>query len=441
MHPDTSTESMAYVPPTPAKRSFWARLGGGSLSISLFIHLVLLAIGVIWVFKIIPPEEEKVVDFMGKSGGGGPPSSETQARKQRAQMVQPNLARVSAANVMSDIVLPEPDEASRMTSVGSISSGGLAGGLGGTGSGGGKGSGDGPGFGSGAFAGNSTGTGNKNPFGSLSLDPHALTGTFYDFKQTRNRKSTDLSVAQVQQEIIDFTTHGWKDSALKKFYQAPRTLYQARLYIPQMDANAAPAAFECEKEVEPGRWAVVYRGVVTPPQSGKFRFVGAGDDILVVRFNRKNVFDHGFYSGTVPLSISSKIGAMKGETEDSQLKRLLRRDYPMEQPFKGYNYPSTRNLNGAIGGLGVGPVFEAEAGKEYPIEILLSELPGGKFCANLLIEEVGSNYLKAEGGSPVLPLFRLDNNLPPETKADNAPPYDPNGPVWKVIGGKGSPDI
>ena len=54
----------------PKKRSFWQKLGGGSLSISLILHAFLLAAGVFWILQIIPPEAEKKVDFMPKSGGG-----------------------------------------------------------------------------------------------------------------------------------------------------------------------------------------------------------------------------------------------------------------------------------------------------------------------------------------------------------------------------------
>lgn len=441
MKPDDHPESTTSVPITPARRTIWTRSGGGSLSISLFIHLVLLAIGVIWVLKVIPAEKVKVVDFLGKSGGGGSPASESQARKQRAQMLPPNLTQVSAVGAMSNIVMPEPDEMTQMSSIGSLAPGGLASGLGGTGSRGGKGPGNGPGIGSGTFIGLADGTGNKNPFGALSLDPRALVGTFYDLKQTRNGKPTGLEVREVQETINEFVNRGWKDSVMKKFYQAPRTLYQSKLYIPVMSADAAPAAFECEKEVQPSRWVVVYRGVVSPPRSGKYRFVGSGDDILVVRFNGKNVFDHGYYSGTTMLAISGKIPAMKHQPESPEIKRLLRRDYPMEQPLETYTYPSTPALNSAIGGLAVGPVFKAEAGKDYPIDILLSELPGGKFYASLLIEEIGVDYEKSNTGSPILPLFRLDDGLPAETEADNAPPYDPDGPVWKVVPGDTRPDI
>ncbi|RYD19746.1 MAG: hypothetical protein EOP88_17825, partial [Verrucomicrobiaceae bacterium] len=146
----------------PKKRSIWQKLGAGSLSISIVFHAILLIIGIVWVLQVIPPPEKKV-DFMPPSGGGGSPASESKAKQHRVQMTQPNMARVAAVGASSNFTLPEPDEVSQMTSMGSLSSGGMAGGLGGTGSGGGKGSGNGLGIGSGMAPGLSNGTGGKNP--------------------------------------------------------------------------------------------------------------------------------------------------------------------------------------------------------------------------------------------------------------------------------------
>lgn len=435
MNPTDDLGNPSHPVPQPQPRSIWKKLGGGSLSVSLFLHVVLLLIGLIWVFQIIPIPD-KVVDFAPKSGGGSTPSSNAQERKHQVQMVKPSLSRVSAMGAVGNFVLPEPEELNQMASLGGISSGSLSAGIGG--SGGGKGSGNGPGFGSGMAPGMSDGNGLKNPFGAITRDVTALAGTFYDFKQTRAGKPTDLDVNGVAAAINDFVNQGWRESAFSKYFKAPNTLYQSKLYIPAMSADGAPAAFNCADQVKTGRWAVVYRGVITPPHSGKYRFVGHADDILVVRFNGKNVFDHGYFSGTTPVMIYANMDVMKGTREDLTIKKQLRRNYPMEQPLKAYTYDSTGTINAALGGLGVGPEFEALEGKSYPIDILLSELPGGTFSASLLIEEIGATYEKSSTGAPILPLFRFDRSAPAEPTPGSSPPYDPNGPVWKVVsqGGK-----
>ncbi|BCU78766.1 hypothetical protein [Luteolibacter sp. LG18] len=139
-------------PPSPAARpSVWKKLGGGSLSISLIVHALLLAIGVVWIFQVMPAQKKDDVDFMPKGGGGGSPGvKEVSNKKQRATMTTANMPRMAAKGVASSFTLPEPEAASAMSSVGALSSGAISGGLGGSGSGGGRGDGSGRGFGSGS---------------------------------------------------------------------------------------------------------------------------------------------------------------------------------------------------------------------------------------------------------------------------------------------------
>jgi hypothetical protein len=430
MDPTHHSENALQPTAVPPRRSVWKKLGGGSLSISLFLHLIILLIGVIWVFQIIPADPPKDVTFLPRSGGGPSPASDKLEKKHQVRMAQPSLSRVVALGTASNFVLPEPEELTQMTSLGSISGGSLSKDLGGPGAGGGKG----PGFGNGLVGGMSDGTGTKNPFGGLTQEPSALVGTFYDLKQTRAGKPTNLDLNGAVAAINDFVNQGWRESSFNKYYKASNTLYQSKLYIPSMNAEGAPAAFNCADQVKPSQWAVVYRGMITPPHTGKYRFVGHADDILVIRFNGKNVFDHGYFSGTTPVMIYAAMDFMKGTREDADLKKQLRRNYPMEHPLKTYTYDSTPIINGSLGGLGIGPVFEAAAGQSYPIDILLSELPGGIFSASLLIEEIGATYEKDPTGSPILPLFRSDRSAPAEPTPGSSPPYAPDGPVWKVTG-------
>lgn len=211
------------------------------------------------------------------------------------------------------------------------------------------------------------------------------------------------------QRIRDFISQGWKEESLKgKFFKAPQKLSQTKIYIPPIRADAAPAAFQCEKDVAPSRWMVIYKGTVTPPRSGTYRFVGAGDDVLVVRFNRQNVLDHGWVSGTSGMSISRNLGVLSGRSKDREIEKSFR-GYPMNFPVTYYQYEGTEEWNRAIGGLAVGRKFEAKAGQSYPIEILICEIPGGSFGACLLMEREGEKYEKSPSGAPILPLFSLDH--------------------------------
>jgi hypothetical protein len=302
----------------------------------------------------------------------------------------------------------------------------------GGGRGGGIGGGSGRGSGSGAFG----------AFGFTEPNPNALEGKFYDLKQTRDGVPTQITNAGVESAIVSFVSNGWKEESLRQYYQAPKILYQARFLMPIMDANEAPRAFKCGPEVAPQRWVVVYRGVVTPPKSGRYRFVGAGDDVMVVRFHGRHVFDYGYCSGTTGMGIYDNYWFFKGGTRNPKFKYHDNSRYPVPLPLTLYPYASTRIWNREIGGIAAGAEFEAESGKPYSIEILISEIPGGLFCASLLIEEVGATYQKTPEGWPVLPLFRLDHSSPPQsTGDDNVPPFAPDGPVWKRLPGHGRLDI
>lgn len=167
MNPDTEISD---APPiqriSEGKASFWQKLGAGSLSISIIVHAILLAIGIVWVVQILPAEKEKAVDFLPKSGGGGQVGASNNAKaRQRMASIMPT-SRVAAKDATSDLTLPEPDMSSSLASIGSLS-GGNAGGLGGTGSGGGRGSGNGAGFGSGSGPGSGGTGGGPAPFAGV----------------------------------------------------------------------------------------------------------------------------------------------------------------------------------------------------------------------------------------------------------------------------------
>ncbi|MGC4016634.1 MAG: hypothetical protein QM755_19270 [Luteolibacter sp.] len=407
------------------KPSFWKKLGGGSLSISIIVHAILLMIGVVWIFQVIPNKDPDP-DFMPKGGGGGSPGvKEISNKKQRATMTTPNTPRMAAKGATSSFTLPEPDQASAMSSVGSLSAGGLSGGLGGSGSGGGRGDGQGRGFGNGMGPGLGGGGGSMSPFGMIDPNANALVGTFYNIDRRSNGDVLNTDNPKQWDIVHDFVTRGWKDAELAKFQAAPKKLYQTRIYLPAMNAAEAPKAFGVTPDAHP-RWMVVYRGTVIPPKSGKYRFVGAGDDTMVVRFNNRNVFDFGFIAATVKWE--TFLAALKNPKGD----RNALRGCPMEAPVTFYQYPTTGNWNSQIGGCAVGPEFEVQAGREYPIDILICEGWGGLFAASLMIEEVGATYQKSSTGAPILPLFRTDESLPGKLTGDNQPPYDPQGSVWKV---------
>ncbi|MES2996093.1 MAG: hypothetical protein V4733_04710 [Verrucomicrobiota bacterium] len=418
-------QALVDQPQENQKNSFWRKLGGGSLTISIIVHAILLLVAAFLIIWTIPADPDpKKVDFMPSGGGGGNPASSQRSQKQTASMMKPNMARISVAGAASSITLPEMDASSQMSSLGSISSGAMSGGLGGAGSGGGRGDGFGKGFGSGTGPGAGIGAGTVNPFGLTDSNASALEGSLYDLKQNRSKKPTGVGPAQALEFYTKFTTGGMRETVVNEYFRAPKKLYQTKIYMPEMNASEAPAAFQVQNEVEPRCWLVIYRGSVIAPKTGKFRLVGRGDDVMVVRFNGRLVLDHGYNSATLGDVIGGLLPVLTGKVENNELERRISRSFPMKIPVTYYEYP-------AVPPVAAGVEFDVVAGRAYPIEIMVSEVHGGYFSAVLLVEEVGATYNKASTGSPILPLFRTDFTNPKVSTAA-VPSFDPNGPVWRV---------
>lgn len=415
------------------------RMGLGAFSVSILVHAIFILLAIFFFIRWVEPPPEEITFIPGGGGGGNDGTAHKIQPARKAALSSPvQSKRIASLSTTAAFTLP--DSADELMDPGlpmpmqdaQLGSGG------GTGTGVGIGSGTGVGPGVGPGSGPGVGKGFINPFGIIKPTGNALAGSFYDFKQTPERKPTGLDMPKVQQVLHEFINSGWKERSIEeKYYKATQKLYQTKIYLPTMSAASAPAAFQCEKEVRPSYWAVIYRGTVSPPKSGRYRFVGFSDNFLAVRFDRKLVFDYGVNILSGPMRIDSEISsrhidALTGKKPDKGVEKLLRRA-PARLPMTFYPYPGLNaplRYNDWYGGLAVGPEFSAYAGKSYTIEILTGELPGAYFSSWLMIQESGKTYQKTSEGSPILPLFRLDSSLPANTKTV---PVDPDGPVWRCL--------
>jgi len=395
-----------------SSHTFWRRLGGGSLSISIILHSILLLIGVIWIFQIIP-EKKADVDFMAKGGGGGQPGAKAETNmKKRATMTTMNAPRLVAKGMASTFTLPEPDPASAMSSVGALGSTGMSAGLGGSGSGGGKGNGKGKGFGDGMGPGLGGGAAGMSPFGMLDPKSEGLVGTYYDFKFDQSHKQIKdrWEIPDLCKVYRNFFNANWDERLLSKYYQAPQKLFATRIAVPILPAEKAPTYFGAEETKFPA-WCVLYKGMVSPPESGTFRFVCASDDAMAVRMDRKQVLSHHYCLGK---------GYVNKPIEGLYNKSWLPEDY-IPHPA---HYPSSS------GYLACGQWFTVTKGQWTQCEIMIMETGyGGVNSAILLLQK------KGEEGQP-LKLFHLDRDAAPIPakvgNPSNIPPYDLASPQWQV---------
>ncbi|MBB5037164.1 hypothetical protein [Prosthecobacter dejongeii] len=355
----------------------WKKIGGGSLTLSLAIHIVLLlAAGLV---VVVTQSVEPQVDFLPGGGTrlGAEASNEVKhqmQQKKRSSLNKPRpMQRLVTTSIDATLSLPEaplelldlPD-ASAMIGASKLGSSGFgkAGGGGGFNSA----------FGSGAVQ----GFVGMTFFGKLGGE--GMPGTFYDLKQNRDRKTTGYTDSEAAYAAIinNAANKKFADTTMKDFYQASQQMNFTFLAIPNMSANEGPKSFAVEKEVEPRAWFVHYTSTIEVPEPGDYRFVGFFDDALLVYINNRPVLDASWY----PI-------------HDHGEKR---RDTEIRQDF---------------GGPMVAPNRHAYAGRWFKfnsparIDIVVGERPGGRVGGVLLIQNKKQRYELRADGTPILPVFAM----------------------------------
>ena len=280
----------------------------------------------------------------------------------------------------------------------------------------------------------------------------SLQGVFYDLKQTKDRKATDAMGNPTAKEdyartrilpvLKSFVNGPWKreyDKAgqvhypeLDEYYCSPTRLWNSCFYAERIEADVAPAAFGCGPEVSPGGWVCIYSGHVVAPFSGKFRFVGFADDILLIRFQQTIVLDFGMYSATLGdafFGLGDFKRILSGHPETERQRRMIAESPLYSKYMLDVYFPSFDNGHG----IAKSPVMEVQEGQVYPIEIMIAEVPGGKFSMLLFVERLDEHGEPLEPNPESLMLFRTTLDLPERSRQGDFPPFKPYGPVWRVV--------
>jgi hypothetical protein len=277
-----------------------------------------------------------------------------------------------------------------------------------------------------------------------------LQGVFYDLKQMRNRQKNDdfradqwiggwhrERVNPTLSIMRSFVNGSWQRQydnegrvhypALDKYYCPPVRLWTSCFFAESISADEAPRAYECEKDVNPAAWVCIYSGNVVAPFTGKFRFVGTADDVMFVRFNKEIVLDYGYASFSVGeywtgANDSNRLAL----TNDNDRSIRNRSSLYSKQKLEVYN------TSGSIG-LAKGLPISVREGEVYPIEVLISEIPGGSYYQALYIERLDANNQPIERDSDRFTLFRTTLDLPEQPKSSMFPQFNPYGPIWRVV--------
>lgn len=271
----------------------WKSFGGDGFIISVIFHAILIIFALFYVVATIQPKEPEPAEFVSGAGGGS--NGENANRQQHRMRPKPrDMAtqnKITSKSTRSTLTLPEMPKMSStaMGSMGGMKAGGSSSGLGG-GAGGGIGPGIGPGIGNGrAFL---------SVFGTSFSTTGLLKGNLYDVKRNHdgskqfadtNANTRGPRKQQLWRAFKILVNTKFKTEELgKQFFKAPVTLSANQIYVSNRNANAATKAFAGEDGKAPfgaPGWLAVYEGQITPPENGEYRFVGMGDDAMLVGIN------------------------------------------------------------------------------------------------------------------------------------------------------------
>lgn len=146
------------VLPPEKREGYWHKLGGGSLSISIVVHAIVILIALLWFFEThrLPKENP---DFLPGGGGGGGGGEQKKAQQRQRAISQSAPKTRMAASVANADAISLPDVTTNLTDMSSLSSMSVGGAGMGSGSGTGRGTGTGSGVGSGIGSGWGPGSG------------------------------------------------------------------------------------------------------------------------------------------------------------------------------------------------------------------------------------------------------------------------------------------
>ena len=382
--------------------------GGGFLMLSIIVHGVLLLGAAVWVVQTV--QAKRKLNFTGTP----PPSSQgarqleyrVQAAKRTATMKPPPVAtRIVSTALDAKVALPEV----ALPPTSTLAAPGRMGAL----------------------------TGNPSAFKPLTAPasaspPAAMVAmpvgvTAFGFKMPPSGTSTGLrGVLYYMRRKPDGTAYpentdrgdylqriealfGNKgklnEGEAQKYLKFGQQLVANVILFPASAGESAPKAFGVDQV--PGTqqsWFAVYKAKVVSEAKQRYRFVGGGNEVLIVRVDGKIVLD-GCYAGL---------------------------------PWKAGKNPTGYGAKGSLGALwsdvrNVGEYF-AFGPNGSEVEIIVGEGWGGAFGADLCIEEEGKTYtgdqrplFKIEGYQKSLPHIQAALALPESPKA-----FTLEGPTFKV---------
>ena len=360
--------SQPILPATPTieRRAWysWRRLGLNFLTLSVIVHLVFGLIATYFIVQYIPAKRRQT--FAGQpAGASAPKEHKVQMQKQQQRASAPAAMKRVTTIGLSKTALPVlPDMPALSNPVTPANMVGM------------KGQGLGLGSGStGLSGGGGSGGGGATLFGFHGASSNGLDGVFYDYKMDQGYqpiKHFDNNTFGTMVRTMLPVDGPWHPEQPYKHFLSPAKLRGRYFIFPAIEDTEAGAAFQSPRS-GPGQWLAVYRGSFSSATSGSFRFVGFGDNVMIVQVGTHIVLDasdHG-YTGQKREGLGNIAFPKKGSTP-----------------------------------LFAGEWFNLGGGEPKEIAIAVGD-EGGIFCSGLFVQPRNMTYAQGANGIPKLPVFML----------------------------------
>ena len=237
-------------------------------------------------------------------------------------------------------------------------------------------------------------TGKSTLFGFSEKMGGELEGTMYDLKLKADGKtSTGLNEKTFPEAVKKIVRNKFRPASLAEFYRVDKKFFSTMFYIPLREAGEAPKTFGVQGKVKPNNFVIHYEGSFAAPEDGTYRFVGLGDESIIVMVD-----------GSVKLEGNWVPFLSYAERNDRQGDSVL-------------EFFPTIKQNEGWARLREGEWINLKAGQPRKLDVLLVEQGdpsapgGGNFAFVLLIEKQGAKYETKKRGSQtvtILPPFLLE---------------------------------
>jgi hypothetical protein len=436
------------------RKSLWRRWmdwSGSFFVISVLVHILIIGGAGVVVVQVVQGRKEKL-KFTAPPPAPPSEAVHVKPKKTSAASAPAISKRITSTAANASIALPSME---MNTSSGSDVMASVMSGMGGSGLGA-------AGMGEGAGGLASMPLAGLTAFGFKGTGrSDGLVGRLYDLKQTKDRQPTDIkdeglwknpkdvegldfygkvdfyskamkdpthskfspSVLNAARFINRFLAGSWDETQLQAYYRSKDPLIAYQWSIANQSQKDILKAFGVESEVKPLYILIHYKGTVTAPKDCTIRFrcmIRGG--FLAVRFDGK-----------------------------SALFATDRSDFIDSKPFQFVDSDPSYDKNKGSGYSGsyAGRWISVQAGKKYPVEMLLSMSSGDTFGCGLMVEEKnpnppyepsswqwqsqqGKQYQTGETAkNPFIllryPLFALKKGIPsvPFKKPSETPPTNP----------------